>query len=190
MILRIEATNLNRRSKRFKIKSMKEKTKVIALKNQLIEARNKSMSKFGDIAHRLESCEQIDGVDYINDSKATDLDSTYYSLEQMNKPVIWIVGSTDVENEYSIFEKLVKFKVKTIICFGRPETRIKYSFANLVDIFSHKDSLHEAVDFASEISKNGDAVLFSPACSSYDLFEDYRDRGNQFKLEVAKLKNA
>ena len=94
---------------------MKEKTKVIALKNQLIEARNKSMSKFGDIAHRLESCEQIDGVDYINDSKATDLDSTYYSLEQMNKPVIWIVGSTDVENEYSIFEKLVKFKVKTII---------------------------------------------------------------------------
>ena len=84
----------------------------------------------------------------------------------------------------------MKFKVKTIICFGRPETRIKYSFANLVDLFSHKESLQEAVRFSSEISKNGDAVLFSPACSSYDLFEDYRDRGNQFKVEVANLKNA
>ncbi|MDC3338134.1 hypothetical protein OAW23_09695 [Flavobacteriales bacterium] len=97
---------------------MKEPAKVISLKNQLIEAREKSMSKFGDIAHRLETCDQIDGVDYINDSKATDLDSTYYSLEQMNKPVIWIVGSTDVVNDYSIYEKLVKFKVKTIIVLG------------------------------------------------------------------------
>lgn len=169
---------------------MKEQLKIYALKNQLIEARKKSMSQFGDIAHRLEVCENNCGVDYINDSKATDLDSTYYSLEQMNKPVIWIVGSSDVENDYSIFEKLVKFKVKTIICFGIPETRIKYSFANLVDIFSHKNSLQEAVEFASEISKNGDAVLFSPACSSYNTFKDYRDRGNQFKEEVAKLKNA
>jgi len=168
---------------------MKEQVKINKLIDQLLNAREKGMSTFGEIAHRLESCNEIDGVEYINDSKATDLDSAYYSLELMNKPVVWIIGSTDVVNDYTIFNKLVKFKVKTIVCFGNPETKIKYSFANLVDIYSHKSSLSEAVKFAHEVSKEGDAVLFSPACSSYELFEDYRDRGSQFRLFVEQMKN-
>lgn len=168
---------------------MKEQLKVKSLKDQLLEARNKSMSLFGDIAHRLESCAEINEVEYINDSKSTDLDSTYYSLELISKPVVWIVGSTEMENDYSIFEKLVKFKVKSIICFGKPETRVKYSLANLVDTYAHKETIGEAVEFAKELAKAGDAVLFSPACSSYELFNDFRDRGNQFKTEVEQLKN-
>lgn len=150
-------------------------------KEQLIDARNKSRSLFGDIAHRLESVIELDEVEYINDSKSTDLDSTYYSLELIGKPMVWIVGSTDLENDYSIFEKLVKFKVKSIVCFGPYETRIKYSFANLVDTYAHKVTLEEAVEIAKELSLPGDAVLFSPACPSYDLFSDFRERGNTFK---------
>jgi len=168
---------------------MKEQIKIKNLTNQLVEARRKGMSSFGEIAHRLEVCNEIDGVEYINDSKATDLDSAYYSLELMKKPLIWIIGSTEVVNDYSIFEKLIKFKVKTVVCFGPPETKIKYSFANLVDMYSHKSSLGEAVRFAHEMAKTGDVVLFSPACSSYEYFEDYRDRGNQFKSHVEELKN-
>ncbi|MFT7613862.1 MAG: UDP-N-acetylmuramoylalanine--D-glutamate ligase [Parvicellaceae bacterium] len=167
---------------------MKEQIKNKTLKEQLLEARNKSMSLFGDIAHRLESYVEIDGVEYINDSKSTDLDSTYYSLELISKPIVWIVGSTDIENDYAIFEKLVKFKVKSIICFGKPETRIKYSFASMVDMYAHKETIAEATELARELSKSGDAVLFSPGCSSYEQFADFRDRGNQFKLEVDRLK--
>jgi len=167
---------------------MKEQIKNKTLKEQLLEARNKSMSLFGDIAHRLESCAEINGVEYINDSKSTDLDSTYYSLELISKPVVWIVGSTEIENDYSIFEKLVKFKVKSIICFGKPETRIKYSFAGLVDVYAHKETIADAVGLARELGKSGDTVLFSPGCSSYEQFTDFRDRGNQFKLEVDRLK--
>lgn len=161
-----------------------EKLKRKSYKDQLIEARSKSMSLFGDIAHRLESIAELEGVEWINDSKSTDLDSTYYSLELVGKPMVWIVGSTDVENDYSIFEKLVKFKVKSIVCFGPAETRIKYSFANLVDTYAHKSTLEEAVEMAKQLSKEGDAVLFSPACSSFELFNDFRDRGNAFKRLV------
>ncbi len=166
---------------------MKEQLKVKSLKEQLLEARNKSMSLFGDIAHRLETCAELNGVEYINDSKSTDLDSTYYSLELISKPVVWIVGSTEVENDYSIFEKLVKFKVKSVICFGAPETRIKYSLANLVDTYAHKGTIADAVAYASELAREGDVVLFSPACSSYEMFSDFRERGNEFKHEVNKL---
>jgi len=169
---------------------MKEHLKLKTLKEQLLEARNKSISLFGDIAHRLETCAEINEVEYINDSKSTDLDSTYYSLELISKPVVWIVGSAEVVNDYSIFEKLVKFKVKSIICFGNSETKIKYTFANLVDVYAHKETVAEAVELAAKLAKNGDAVLFSPACSSYEHFTDFRDRGNQFKTEVERLGNA
>lgn len=165
----------------------KDKLQVKSYKDQLLEARNKSMSLFGDIAHRLESFKEWNGVEFINDSKSTDLDSTYYSLELVGKPMVWIVGSTDIENDYSIFNKLVKFKVKSIICFGDPETRIKYSFANLVDTYAHKETLEDAVALAAELAKSGDAVLFSPACASYDHYSDFRERGNAFKSEVEKL---
>jgi UDP-N-acetylmuramoylalanine--D-glutamate ligase len=158
------------------------------LKQQLLQARKKSMSLFSDIAHRLETVAVVNGVEWINDSKATDLDSAYYSLELMEKPIIWIVGSSDVEQDYSIFNKLVKYKVKQMICFGNYETRIKYSFANLVDTYAHKNTLDEAVALAAEWSMEDDVVLFSPACSSFELYEDYRARGEHFKQLVNQLK--
>jgi UDP-N-acetylmuramoylalanine--D-glutamate ligase len=159
-----------------------------SLKQQLLQARKKSMSLFADIAYRLETVAIVNGVEWINDSKATDLDSTYYSLELMEKPIIWIVGSSDVEQDYSIFNKLVKYKVKQMICFGNYETRIKYSFANLVDTYAHKNSLEEAVALAAEWAVVDDVVVFSPACSSFELYSDYRARGEHFRALVNSLK--
>jgi len=167
-----------------------ENKKVIqnqSLKDQLLNARKKSMSLFSNIEHRLETVATKNGVEWINDSKATDLDSTYYSLELMEKPIIWIVGSSEVEHDYSVFNKLVKYKVKQIICFGNYETKIKYSFANLVDTYAHKNTLDEAVSLAAEWASNEDVVLFSPACSSFDFYSDYRQRGDHFKELVNKI---
>jgi len=164
-----------------------EKQRVKSLKEQMLEARKKSMDLFSDIGHRLEAVTVKDGVEWINDSKATDLDSTYYSVDLMEKPVIWIVGTSDVESDYSIFDKLVKYKVKRIICFGGYETKIKYYFAGMVDGYAHKGTLDEAVATAKEWSKEEDVVLFSPACSSFELYEDYRARGEHFKWLVNDL---
>lgn len=164
-----------------------EKQRVKSLKEQLLEARKKSMSLFSDIGHRLESVAVKNGVEWINDSKATDLDSTYYSLELMEKPVIWIVGASEMENDYTIFDKLVRYKVKNIICFGNYETKIKYTFAGVVDSYAHKDNLEDAVATAAEWAKDEDVVLFSPACSSFELYENYRERGEHFKFLVNNL---
>ncbi len=164
-----------------------ENKNIVNIKNQLLAARKKSMQLFADIAHRLETVAEINGVEWINDSKATDLDSTYYSLELMEKPVIWIVGASDVESDYSIFDKLVRYKVKRIICFGGYETQIKYSFAGIIDGYAHKQTLEEAVETAAEWAKNEDVVLFSPACSSYELYEDFRARGEDFRSLVKGL---
>ena len=158
--------------------------KVKSLRDQMLEARKKSMSLFADIAHRLESVAEINGVEWINDSKATDLDSTYYSLELMEKPVIWIAASSEMELDYRMLEKLVKYKVKQIICFGAYETNLKYSFANVVDGYAHKSTLDEAVETAWEWAEKDDVVLFSPGTSSFALYDNYRERGEHFKSLV------
>ena len=158
-----------------------EQNKVKSLKAQMLEARKKSMNLFSDIGHRLESVGVKNGVEWINDSKATDIDSSYYSLELMEKPIIWIVGASDVERDYSVFDKLVRYKVKKVICFGSYETQIKYTFAGITEGYAHKETLEDAVLTAGEWSKDGDVVLFSPACSSFDLYDDYRQRGEHFK---------
>jgi UDP-N-acetylmuramoylalanine--D-glutamate ligase len=158
-----------------------EQNKVKGLKAQMLEARKKSMSLFSDIGHRLESVGVKNGVEWINDSKATDIDSSYYSLELMEKPIIWIVGASDVERDYSVFDKLVRYKVKKVICFGSYETQIKYKFAGITEGYAHKETLEDAMVTAAEWSKDGDVVLFSPACSSFDLYDDYRQRGEHFK---------
>ena len=158
-----------------------EQNKVKSLKAQMLEARKKSMNLFSDIGHRLESVGEKNGVEWINDSKATDIDSSYYSLELMEKPIIWIVGASDVQRDYSVFDKLVRYKVKKVICFGSYETQIKYTFAGITEGYAHKETLEDAVLTAAEWSKDGDVVLFSPACSSFDLYDDYRQRGEHFK---------
>ena len=164
-----------------------EKNKVVSLKAQMLEARKKSMNLFSDIGHRLESVVVKNGIEWINDSKATDIDSSYYSLELMDKPVIWIVGASDVERDYSVFDKLVRYKVKKVICFGSYETQIKYTFAGITEGYAHKETLEEAIVTAAEWSKEDDVVLFSPACSSFDLYDDYRQRGEHFKSLISKL---
>ena len=164
-----------------------EKNKVENLKAQILEARKKSMNLFSDIGHRLESVGVKNGVEWINDSKATDIDSSYYSLELMEKPVIWIVGSSDVLRDYSVFDKLVRYKVKKVICFGSYETQIKYTFAGITEGYAHKETLEEAILTAAEWSKEDDVVLFSPACSSFNLYDDYSQRGEHFKSLISNI---
>jgi len=158
-----------------------EQNKIKSLKARMLEARKNSINLFSDIGHRLESVGEKNGVEWINDSKATDIDSSYYSLELMEKPVIWIVGASDVIRDYTVFDKLVRYKVKKVICFGSYETQIKYTFAGITEGYAHKETLEDAVSTAAEWSKEGDVVLFSPACSSFDLYDDYKQRGEHFK---------
>jgi UDP-N-acetylmuramoylalanine--D-glutamate ligase len=146
-----------------------------------------SLSDFQNIEHRLEYVANIHGVEYINDSKATNVNSTWYALESANKPVVWIAGGVDKGNDYSILEALVKNKVKAIICLGNDNSKIHKAFAGLVESIVDTGSMAEAVEYSQLLGKKGDIVLLSPACASFDLFENYIDRGDQFKKSVTAL---
>jgi len=150
------------------------------------EIRN-SLADFEHIEHRLESVLQIGGVEYINDSKATNVNSTWYALETITRKVVWIVGGVDKGNDYSQLTPLVKNKVKAIVCLGIDNQKIINEFKNDVEILTEAQSMEAAVRTARSLAKKGDVVLLSPACASFDLFESYEDRGNQFKECVSKL---
>jgi UDP-N-acetylmuramoylalanine--D-glutamate ligase len=151
------------------------------------ESIRSSLSDFQNIEHRLESVANIHGIEYINDSKATNVNSTWYALESTNKPVVWIAGGVDKGNDYSILETLVKDRVKAIICLGTDNSKIHKAFAGLVENIVDTGSMAEAVEYSQLLGKKGDIVLLSPACASFDLFENYIDRGNQFKKCVTAL---
>ena len=123
----------------------------------------------------------------MNDSKATNINAVYYALESMESPTIWIVGGIDKGNDYSELTKLVSKKVKAIICLGVNNMKIIDHFENIVEYIAETTSMSEAVSEAYKISNSGDTVLLSPACASFDLFDDYEDRGRQFKSAVRKL---
>ncbi len=146
-----------------------------------------SLSNFQGVAHRLEKVAKINKVQYINDSKATNVNATYFALESVTTPTIWIVGGVDKGNDYDELLTFVHEKVKAIICLGIDNEKIKHAFANVVDVMVETVSMKEAVQMASKIAEEGDTVLLSPACASFDLFKSYEDRGNQFKQEVANL---
>jgi UDP-N-acetylmuramoylalanine--D-glutamate ligase len=146
-----------------------------------------SLADFQNIEHRLEFVATIHGVDFINDSKATNVNSAWYALESMNTPVVWIVGGTDKGNDYNILKDLVKQKVHTIVCLGKDNRKIISAFSIVVPFITEASSAKEAVTKAFKASKQGDTVLLSPACASFDLFENYEDRGNQFKAAVREL---
>jgi UDP-N-acetylmuramoylalanine--D-glutamate ligase len=146
-----------------------------------------SLADFQNIEHRLEFVATIHGVDFINDSKATNVNSAWYALESMNTPVVWIVGGTDKGNDYNILKDLVKQKVHTIVCLGKDNRKIISAFSTVVPFITEASSAKEAVTKAFKASKQGDTVLLSPACASFDLFENYEDRGNQFKAAVRDL---
>lgn len=146
-----------------------------------------SLSDFKNVSHRLELVSKIAGVEYINDSKATNVNSTWYALESMERPVIWIAGGVDKGNDYKVLEDMVAKKVKAIVCLGVDNLRIHDAFSNKVDIIMNTSSMKEAVQMAAHLSNSDDIVLLSPACASFDLFENYEDRGNQFIGAVREL---
>ena len=146
-----------------------------------------SLEDFEGAEHRLENVLKISGVQYINDSKATNVNATFYALDCMQSPTVWIVGGVDKGNDYLDLMPLVREKVKAIICLGVDNRKIVQTFCNVVDLIVETSGAEEAVKVAYKIAEKGDAVLLSPACASFDLFENYEDRGNKFKQAVREL---
>lgn len=146
-----------------------------------------SFSDFENIEHRLEFVTTVHGIDFINDSKATNVNSTWYALESMKQPVIWIAGGVDKGNDYALLRDLVQLNVKAIVCMGVDNSKIVQAFKDVVPVIAETSSAIEAVQTAYRLGKKGDAVLLSPACASFDLFENYEDRGRQFKAAVRNL---
>jgi UDP-N-acetylmuramoylalanine--D-glutamate ligase len=162
-----------------------------AVAANLLEVRKdsirESFTNFQNVEHRLEFVARIMGVEYINDSKATNVNSAWYALESMDKPVIWICGGVDKGNDYASLKSLVKDKVKMIVCMGIDNRKIHQAFQNDVDLIINTQSANEAVHVASKMALTDDVVLLSPACASFDLFDNYEDRGRQFKEAVRNL---
>lgn len=146
-----------------------------------------SLENFQGVEHRLESVLKINKVQYINDSKATNVNATYFALESMDAPTIWIVGGEDKGNNYEELYPFVNEKVKAIICLGVDNEKLLKNFSSMVDVIVETQYMSEAVKIAYKIAKAGDNVLLSPACASFDLFENYEDRGRQFKEAVRSL---
>ena len=146
-----------------------------------------SLSNFQGVEHRLEKVLKIQNVQYINDSKATNVNAAFFALDSMTTPTVWIVGGVDKGNDYNELMALVREKVKAIICLGVDNRKIIDAFGNVVDIMVEVNTMNDAVKMAQRISEKGDTVLLSPACASFDLFENYEDRGRQFKDAVHNL---
>ena len=146
-----------------------------------------SLSNFQNAEHRLEKVAKKNKVQYINDSKATNVNAAYFALESMSTPTVWIVGGVDKGNDYDELMSLVHEKVKAIVCLGIDNEKIKKAFGGIVDILTETASMEEAVQEAARLAEEGDTVLLAPACASFDLFKSYEDRGTQFKNEVSKL---
>lgn len=146
-----------------------------------------SLSDFQGVEHRLEKVLKIQNVQYINDSKATNVNATFFALDSMTTPTVWIVGGVDKGNDYAELMPLVREKVKAIVCLGVDNSKIIDAFSNVVDVMVETTSMTEAVKIAQKMAEKGDTVLLSPACASFDLFESYEDRGKQFKNAVQSL---
>jgi len=158
--------------------------KVLEIRNDIVR---ESMADFQNIEHRLEFVGKISGISFINDSKATNVNSTWYALESMSSDVVLILGGVDKGNDYTMLKELVQQKVKAIVCLGKDNKRIHDAFEDDVDIIVNTQSASEAVLVAYHLATKGDVVLLSPACASFDLFKNYEDRGNQFKQAVKEL---
>lgn len=146
-----------------------------------------SLTNFENIEHRLENVGKVNGVSFINDSKATNINSTWYALESIDKPIVWIAGGVDKGNDYSELYEMVDDKVKAIICMGTDNKKLRAAFTGRVEQVLEVRSADEAVRLAYDLSNEGDTVLLSPACASFDLFENYEDRGHKFKQAVRRL---
>jgi UDP-N-acetylmuramoylalanine--D-glutamate ligase len=151
------------------------------------EKIREAVSNFHNLEHRMEFVATVRGVDFINDSKATNVNSTWYALESMQKPTVLVIGGVDKGNDYSLIAELVKEKVKAIICMGTDNKKIVEFFKDIVPVIVEADSAKKAVTESFKLAEKGDVVLLSPACASFDLFKNYEDRGRQFKESVKEL---
>jgi UDP-N-acetylmuramoylalanine--D-glutamate ligase len=158
--------------------------KVLDIDNEVLR---ESLSSFQGVEHRMEKVLKVKNVLYINDSKATNVNSTWYALESMTTPVVWIAGGKDKGNEYEPLFELVKERVRAIICLGADNTKLHKVFGGMVDNMYDAKSAKEAVEIAYNIAQPGDTVLLSPACASFDLFKNFEERGSLFKEAVQKL---
>jgi UDP-N-acetylmuramoylalanine--D-glutamate ligase len=146
-----------------------------------------AFADFRNAEHRLEKVAMVRGVEFINDSKATNVNSTWYALESITKPIVWIAGGVDKGNDYSILQPLVEKKVRCIVAVGADVLKIHHAFSRKVSMIVNTMSMAEAVKMSYHLADKGDCVLLSPACASFDLFDDYQDRGRQFKQHVMAL---
>jgi UDP-N-acetylmuramoylalanine--D-glutamate ligase len=149
---------------------------------------NEGLKTFKNAPHRLELVATIKGVEFINDSKATNVDSVVYALGSYDKPLVWIAGGVDKGNDYNLIKEQVKQKVRTLICLGKENDKLKKAFGDVVSTIKETQSVHELVRIALQEAQKGDVVLLSPACASFDLFKNYEDRGDQFRVAVLDLK--
>ena len=151
------------------------------------EVLREAFSTFKSISHRLESVLTVHGVEYINDSKATNVNSAWYALESMEKDVIWIAGGIDKGNDYTSLMPLVKKRVKALVCLGDDNLKLQSTFNGIIDVIISTNNMKDAVRSASQLAEKGEVVLLSPCCASFDLFQNYEDRGDQFKDCVKNL---
>lgn len=158
--------------------------KILEIRNESIR---ESLSDFKNVEHRLEFVAKINGIEFMNDSKATNVNSTWYALESMDKQTVWIVGGIDKGNDYEQLIPLVKDKVKAIVCLGLKNEKIIEAFEDVVDEIVETNTAYKAVEASYRLAKKDETVLLSPACASFDLFESYEDRGKQFKNAVRNL---
>jgi UDP-N-acetylmuramoylalanine--D-glutamate ligase len=156
----------------------------LKIRNEIIR---ESLVDFVGVEHRLEPVTKRNGIEYINDSKATNVNSAWYALECMASPVVWIAGGTDKGNDYSSLNDLVKKKVKALVCLGKDNSKLHKAFDGLIPTIIDTNSMQQAIKTASHLAKEGDVVLLSPACASFDLFDNYEDRGRQFKKYAKEL---
>jgi len=158
--------------------------RVLEIRKEIIRD---SLSDFQNVEHRLEFVAEVHGIEFINDSKATNVNSTWYALESMQKPTIWIAGGVDKGNDYEFLSGLVKQKVVGMVCLGKDNSKLHKAFEGIVDDIWDASDANEAVGLAYRLAKKGYSVLLSPACASFDLFENYEERGNHFKRAVKSL---
>lgn len=158
--------------------------KVLGIENDKI---TEGLKSFKSVEHRLEPCGEVGGVKFVNDSKATNVDSVFYALGSFNDPIVLIMGGVDKGNDYSQIEALVEQKVKALICMGTDNQKLLDYFGKKVPLIFSVDSMQKAVTLGQEVATEGDVVLLSPACASFDLFKNYEDRGRQFKAAVSAL---
>ena len=151
------------------------------------EKIREALQTFESLEHRMEKVATIKGVEFINDSKATNVNSTWFALESMTKPVILILGGVDKGNDYSLLKEMVSEKVKAIVCMGTDNSKIEEAFSDIIPLIMQTQSAEEAANTAFQIANKGEVVLLSPACASFDLFKNFEDRGNQFKAAVRNL---